>query len=178
MSRFFFALSPDKLTKDEIIQYRKALNVSGKLINAEHLHITLIFLGKLSINEQQTVIQVANNLRCMSFNIISGSIGVFNNNILWLGLKSIPEPLRLLHKQLSLEIQKSGISVDTREYKPHITLIRKAMLKSDSVKSLLLNKTPAGIHWQVNEFILYESIDTADGVQYQKIKSFSCTIPG
>ncbi len=181
MSRFFFALSPDNITKDKIIHYRKILNVSGKPIKAEHLHLTLLFMGKLSINQQQTIIQAANKIHCTSFNIVCDRPGVFKQNIFWLGLKSVPEPLRLLHKHLSLEINKGGIAldsaVDSRKYQPHITLVRKAMIKNDAEKFLLLNITPPDIHWRVNEFILYESIDTAEGVLYQKIKSFPCTCP-
>ncbi len=60
-----------------------------------------------------------------------------------------------------------------KNYQPHVTLVRKVTNRAVLKSSVLQNLPRPNIHWRVHEFVLYESIDTADGVRYQKIKTFS-----
>ena len=169
MSRFFFALAPGKTTREKILDYRESINLSGKMIPPANLHLTLLFLGKLSVNQQQSVIRQANKIPVEPFELELNAIGAFKQNIVWMGMQHIPEPLLQLQKQLVFNMQQTSLSLETRKYQPHVTLVRKAKIIPSVLKIL---KQPE-IHWSVNQFVLYESVDTPSGVCYQQIKVFS-----
>ncbi len=180
MSRFFFALEPDKTTRAQILVYRKQLDISGRFIRPANFHLTLLFLGRLSINQQQDVIRQAQKVHFEPFELVLDRFGSFKQNIFWMGLQTLPESLVLLHQQLLSNIfqsDKNNLTLDleyeTKNYQPHVTLVRKVTTRAVLKPSVLQNLPRPDIHWRVHEFILYESIDTPDGVRYQKIKTFS-----
>ena len=172
MSRFFFALFPDKSAIEAIVKYREQINLSGRIIKASNLHLTLLFLGKLNVNQLQKVIRQSEHINCVEFDLLLNSIGYFKNSkITWLGLEFIPDSLLELHKQLLSAVMLSSVkscelSVHTQKYKPHVTLAR----KSAAVEKRLI----VPVKWHVKEFVLVESIDTPEGVHYQPVEYFSC----
>ncbi len=180
MSRFFFALAPDKSTREQILACRKQLDISGHFIRSENFHLTLMFLGRLSINQQQDVIRQAQKVYFKPFELVLDRFGSFKQNIFWIGLQTLPEPLVFLHQQLLANIiqsDKNHLTLDLeheiKNYQPHVTLVRKVTTGALLKPSVLQNLSRPNIHWMVHEFILYESVDTPDGVRYQKIKTFS-----
>ncbi len=180
MSRFFFALAPDKSTREKILACQKQLDISGRFIRPENFHLTLLFLGRLSINQQQEVIQQAQNVHFEPFELVLNRFGSFKQNIFWMGMQTIPESLVLLHQQLLSNILQSdkinltlNLEHEAENYKPHVTLVRKVNSRSALKSSVLQNLLRPDIHWMVDKLVLYESIDTPDGVRYQKIKNFN-----
>ncbi|WP_347988133.1 hypothetical protein [Methylomonas sp. AM2-LC] len=71
------------------------------------------------------------------------------------------EVTRLAEQLLAIAIQ-NGISIDTRSYKPHITLMRKAKALPD------IEFEP--IIWTTARFCLLESCSLASGVEYQVVR--------
>ena len=180
MSRFFFALAPDKSTRAQILAARKQLEISGRFIRPANYHLTLLFLGRLSINQQQAVIRQAQKVHIEPFELVLDRFGSFKQNIFWMGMQTLPESLVLLHQQLLstiLQSDKINLTLDreheTKNYQPHVTLVRKVTTRALLKPAALQNLPRPDIHWRVHEFILYESVDTSDGVRYQKIKTFS-----
>ena len=166
MSRFFFALWPDNLTRKNIVKCRSQYSLSGYISEQSKLHITLLFLDKLNVNQQQNIIRQAEKIICPEFKICLTHTGYFKKSkAVWLGLKSTPDALLELHEQLLYIAEKSHISIQQQAYKPHVTLARKSV--SIGTQQIL------PITWQIKNFVLVESTDTNKGVKYQVIKSFS-----
>lgn len=166
MNRFFFALWPDNTTREVILNVRSQLALSGRMTAKSNLHMTLLFLGKLDVNQQQNIIKRAAQIVCPEFEMHITHSGYFNNSkAAWLGVKPIPEVLLELHKYLLLAADKSHIPIKPQAYKPHVTLARKA----SSVSTLRVSP----IIWPVTDFVLLESIDTAQGVLYQVVQHFT-----
>lgn len=166
MSRFFFALWPDNLTRENIINCRSQFTLSGHISEPSKLHITLLFLGKLNVNQQQNIIRQTEEIICPGFKLCLNHTGYFKKSkAVWLGLKSIPNALLELHEQLLYIAEKCHISTQQQAYKPHVTLARKSV--SIGAQQIL------PITWQIRNFVLVESIDTNKGAKYQVIKSFS-----
>jgi 2'-5' RNA ligase len=167
MNRFFFAICPDNSTKDEIVKCREQINLSGQMIKKSNLHLTLLFLGRINVNQQQEIIRQAEQISATDFNMVLNHSGCFNHKITWLGLKFIPDPLLTLHKQLLAAAKNCAIPLATQSYLPHVTLAR----KSTPIQNQLISP----IKWHVKEFVLLESIDIASGVHYRPVQYFSCT---
>lgn len=167
MSRFFFALWPDKSIRESILNCGLNFDLSGQITDQSKLHITLLFLGKLTINQQQNIIRQAGQIICPKFEICLDHTGYFNNSkVVWLGLKTIPAALADLYEQLSRAAEQCEIAIKQQRYIPHLTLARKSSpVKEPSISAII---------WHITDFVLVESVDTAKGVQYRRIKLFSC----
>lgn len=166
MSRFFFALWPDNLTRKAIVKCRSQFSLSGQISAPSKLHITLLFLGRLNVNQQQTVIRQAEQITCPEFKICLTHTGYFKKSqVVWLGLKATPDALSQLHKKLLCTTEKHPVSTQQQIYKPHVTLARKCV--SIDAQQIL------PITWQIKNFVLVESVDTDKGVKYQIIKHFA-----
>ena len=166
MSRFFFALWPNNSTREAIVNGCSQFTLSGKITDKSKLHITLLFLGKLNINQQQNIIRQAEQIICPKFEICLNHTNYFKKSkVIWLGLKSMPDALLQLHKALFYAAEKCHITTKQQTYKPHITLARKSI--SIGKQQIL------PITWHIKNFVLVESIDTDKGVKYQIIKLFA-----
>jgi 2'-5' RNA ligase len=166
MSRFFFALWPDNATRAAIFNCHSQFTLSGQITDQSNLHITLLFLGKLNVDQQQTIIKEAEKIICSRFEICLSHTGYFEKSkVVWLGLKSTPDVLLELHEKL-LSIAEKHLNLSPQQtYKPHVTLIRKCF--SIGTQQIL------PITWHIKDFVLVESIDTDKGVKYQIIKRFA-----
>jgi len=167
MSRYFFALWPDNTLRKVISNCSEHLPITGSKINKLNFHITLLFMGKLNKQQLKTIIGNSKQINCPKFDICLNHNGYFKNSkVTWLGLKSIPDSLLQLHNLLSQAAKQSNIFIKPQQYKPHLSLSRKA--------SALSKQEIKPIQWTIKDFALVESIDTAKGVIYQPIQQFSC----
>jgi len=166
MSRYFFALWPDKNIRKVIIDCSSQLQLTGSYTKKSNLHITLVFLGKLSQQQLPALIKQVEKIPFSSFELCLTHSGYFKNSkAAWLGLESIPDSLLQLHMQLINTAEQCNISIKSQRYKPHLTLSRKA--KAMSKQQII------PIPWVIKDYALVESIDMAKGVVYQPIKFFT-----
>ena len=167
MSRFFFALWPDDTIREAILNCRSSLALSGRMTDKANLHVTLVFLGQLNVNQLQNIIKQAEQIVCPPFECCLTRTGYFKHSkAAWLGMKLIPETLSDLHQQLLSAADNSHIPIKQQTYRPHVTLARKA--------APISTQAIAPITWFVRDFVLLESIDSVKGVHYRAIKYFTC----
>ena len=69
-------------------------------------------------------------------------------------------------------VREQGLAVEPRPYRPHITLLRKASSPANQDLATALAPPPAPLTLPVNEFALYESRSTPDGVRYLPLASW------
>lgn len=131
--RLFVAINFDESIKNKIqkiIMELKKSSIQGKFISNEHMHLTLEFLGEIP-SEKVVIIkdamdQVASDIFTM--NLVG--VGFFKRqegDICWLGIeenKFLLKTQAILHEQLI----KLGFELESRAYKPHLTIGRKVKM--------------------------------------------------
>ncbi len=156
--RLFLALWPDTGVRRRI---KKLIPAGpGRPVPAANLHITLVFLGNTHGTTAAQLINRIDRLHPRPFQLTLDSAGYWPRpGIVWLGMRQAPEELLSLVKSLRKCARQSGLKIETRAYRPHVTLTRKQReaVKEDEIK----------IDWQVDHFVLVESVADDGGVVYR-----------
>lgn len=160
--RVFFAISPSKTVQKQLAHQAKLLApiCGGRQIVMPHFHLTLVFLGNVSVQRIETLQHIMRNIAAQKFALCLDKISYWKHNqIIYLHAKQFPAELFDLVAALQSTLSKAEFVFDRRVYKPHITLFRKA---AHSVNTELINP----IHWPVSEWTLLQSKPTQTGVDY------------
>jgi RNA 2',3'-cyclic 3'-phosphodiesterase len=168
MARLFFALWPDDETRSNLNKVAQQFkNEKFRLVKKSNLHITLEFLGEISSQDQEELIDKAGKIHAEPFYLELTQVGWWKRPaILWIGTNHIPKPLVELVTSIKKCVKQQGLKIDTRPYKPHVTIARK-------VKQVIVPKESIHIPWQVNSFTLVISKSVESGVEYQVLKEWS-----
>jgi RNA 2',3'-cyclic 3'-phosphodiesterase len=114
----------------------------------DDLHMTLVFLGKVSPEQFPCIRKAAASLVAKPFTLELTKTGCWKSpKILWCGSELTPEPLECLVHNLQEGLAGCGFEPEKRVYKPHVTLARKA-------KSLPRQGLDHTIIWRPREFVL------------------------
>ena len=126
-----------------------------------NLHMTLCFLGSITPRQHEALIHEIDQLRYQPFDVYLNSTGIWNGpKILHVAPESPPEELMALARGVRKASRAAGIAVDGKEYRPHITMIRKAG------PTLPLPLFMPDITCHFSDFHLFESVSTPGGVTY------------
>ena len=106
-------------------------SLSCRPVSEENYHLTLAFIGENdAVSQLSACIDAAAGA---PFRLIAAQLGRFSRpggDIVWLGIK--PEPaLNALHSRLAAALLHSGFAVERRSFRPHLTLLRQAVLPED-----------------------------------------------
>ena len=168
MHRLFFALWPNNQVRQSIIDLLPAVPVSGncRITQPEDLHITLHFIGQVTHEVKDCLHHAALSIKNKPFIVNLNCLGDFNKaKICWMGCQDRPVELMLLRDKLGEPLVNCGYQIESRDYKPHVTLMRKCTTPVDSIQDFV-------IPWFVEEFALIESIPVSRGVSYQVIEKY------
>lgn len=181
MRRLFFALWPDERTRGELMRNAAPLltdiqrsQTRVRCYPPEDIHLTLAFIGAASAMYQTCLIRAARrvpeNESIQPFSLEICRLGYFERaKILWAGCQPCPAPLANLQAALVMALAACGYRAESRTFKPHVTLARKAG-KPQSLPSL------RPVLWQVNGFCLAESLSVTEGPRYRIIEEFELAI--
>ncbi|MCU7833825.1 MAG: RNA 2',3'-cyclic phosphodiesterase [gamma proteobacterium symbiont of Taylorina sp.] len=166
-NRYFFALKPEDETRDKIVLTRSQLSCSGRWVKTQNIHLTLLFLGNISQEQQYKVINEAKKIAFPEFELSLDKTGYFKKSqVAWLGFDRVHESLLILNQQILKAVKQSNISISQQTYKPHVTLAR----KSEKINKIVVDP----VNWKIINFVLLKSIDTQYGVKYQLVETFKC----
>lgn len=167
--RLFFALDIDKEMKNSIATWRQQLMPGpAKPVAKNNLHITLQFLGTVSDEQYQTVVEQGSKIEVPPFKMRLNNYGCWKKpGIFWLAPDSTPEELNLLATALRQCALQAGIESEKRPYKPHLTLFRKFR------RPVLEKIIQPDFALSFSNFSLFESISTKQGVHYKEIKRWN-----
>jgi len=170
MSRIFFALWPNNDTRSSLCTITQQFkDEKFRLVKKSNLHITLEFLGEVSEDVLQQLVEKSNCIQAEPFEIELTRIGWWRKpGVLWIGTHHSPEQLIHLVESIKQIVEQQGLETDKRSYEPHVTIARK-------VKQLQLPKQTFDIRWQVNSFALVVSESTNSGVEYHVIHEWPLT---
>jgi 2'-5' RNA ligase len=183
MKRIFVAIriNPEIALMNMISSIQGALRKESiKWTEPENLHITLTFLGD---TEEPVINKLKYSLRkeCAgsgSFDLVIGGAGVFKSlsdpNVLWAGIEPSGR-LTGLNLLVLRCLEESGIVLEKRPFRPHLTIGRiRSLSQGSGLKDLL--EMYRGVELQkahVSEIILYESILLKTGAVYKPLEFFS-----
>ena len=123
----------------------------GREVHYEDLHITLQFLGQVTAERYQCMEKVTGSVKAPYICLKIDTIGYWSGpKIIWCKPSKIPGQLTELVSDLRNKMLNCGFKPEKREYKPHITLARKAK----SIGSCQIDKP---IEWNIGEFVLVTS---------------------
>lgn len=149
----------------------------------ESWHITLQFLGSSDRNAYECVMARLSEIHLAPFMVqLEEEPGFFERaGVFFLGVHPSPN-LTALERHVVAATTLCGFTPETRPYHPHITLARrKGRGHGDSLQGLktrLSSRTYAAARFtsfQVDEFLLYESVPTAKGSRYDVRGRFGLT---
>lgn len=164
--RLFFALGCPADLAGSICHWRDSLGIEGRPVPAANLHLTLAFLGAQPASRLAALTQLGERLDAQGFALQLDRFGMLGEDFACLFVEQIPEALLRLHRQLREGLEELGISLDPRPFRPHLSLLRQA--------ARIDTDAPA-FAWDVRQFGLYLSQNSAEGVRYQPLASWALT---
>ena len=174
MIRLFVAIRPPAEIRARLLAAMGGVR-GARWQTDEQLHLSLRFVGEVDRHRAEDVDAALAAVTQRPFEIALSGVGAFERRgeptVLWAGL-SPQEPLKALHKKVDQAIARVGLEPERRAYTPHVTLARMSR-GAGPVQPLLesaggLTSAP----FAVDEFRLYESRLTPQGVVYQALQRY------
>ena len=135
--RLFIAINFSSEVKNELAAVQDMLRKharSGNFTRPENLHLTLIFLGEIAQSRLEPIKQAVDSVQDKAFELSANGSGRFRRgggDIWWVGIDE-NHVLTKIHHTLADSLTASGFVIEEREFKPHLTLARKVLLKNDN----------------------------------------------
>ncbi|RJG15219.1 RNA 2',3'-cyclic phosphodiesterase [Massilia cavernae] len=151
-ARLFIALWPDAQVRHALREWRDAWQWprGSSPVKPERLHMTLHFLGSVSVGRILELREALSRVRSEAFELEFGVQKLWPHGIAVMEPLSAPEQLLRLHQDTGAALESLRMPVEERVYKPHVTLARRA------VKAEVPEPGPA-LKWAVDGFALMES---------------------
>jgi len=168
-ARLFFALWPNEGLVEQISSavQKPLIDVDARRVPKSNYHITLVFYGSASAEQRLCLENAASKIRGKSFALELNRLGYWPKpKVNWLAPTEIPDALTQLQSKLSASLVSGcDYQAEQRPYRPHLTLTRKSKQKTGET-----GIDP--IQWQVNRFVLVQSITRPEGAEYRVIKEW------
>ncbi|SFP79539.1 2'-5' RNA ligase [Nitrosomonas cryotolerans] len=167
--RIFFAIWPDEAVRKQLahLAKRSVLISGGRGVKIEAIHLTLVFLGEVNVNRVDDLCSIAKGVIAKSFDFSIDEIYYWKQNrIICAGMKQYSPELLILVDSLRNVLSDAGFLFDRRDYRPHITLVRRAVYPVE------YNLTRP-ISWRIHEWTLMQSKQTDSGVYYIPLDRWS-----
>lgn len=141
-------------------------------VPVDNYHVTLVYIG--AVTQPQLI-----ELRKQLGTVVADSFVLDINKtdywptpkVLHLMPTSIPPRLIDLQRKVNKATTQAGLPPETRPYRPHITLYRK--IKPIQFEQLEQDGLPEpNTSIAINQFAIYESISSPNGVYYKKLDSY------
>jgi RNA 2',3'-cyclic 3'-phosphodiesterase len=135
----------------------------ASIVKADRLHLTLHFLGDIDASMLPALVKML-RVPFEPFQLEFGHAGVWPNGVAVLEPHSKPPQLLELHERVGAALATLDIPLDTRPYRPHITLARRAF-------GARAPQQGPGLHWRAESgFVIVRSMP--GGAGYQVIERF------
>jgi len=174
--RLFIAIDFNEL-KGEFTELQNKIDISLAMLKpVSTFHLTLKFLGKVSIENAEKVKKKLKNIKFKHFSLTLDKIGVFPSEnyirVIWVGTKDNEDIIKLQEK-IELELKEFSFKKDFK-FHPHITLARvKSVNNKEEFNKKLKDLRIEEKTIEVNNFKLVKSTLTPKGPVYEDLKEFS-----
>ncbi|NOZ11011.1 MAG: RNA 2',3'-cyclic phosphodiesterase [Gammaproteobacteria bacterium] len=171
--RVFLALWPNRTQQQFLAQMAEdcVTQCKGRPTVAANIHMTLVFIGAVTTDQLDQVIQVAGSIDIRPFELRLDRLGWWSRpRIVWAGCGSTPPALLAWVTQLRDGLGDYGFRVEARPFQAHVSLVRKARC--------LPQLDFKGIDWSVNQLCLVRSHIGAQGSHYEVLHRWSALVGG
>ena len=175
--RLFFALWPPEAVARDLHAWAAAVHVKaeaaqagsgGRVTRESTIHLTLAFLGDLPGDRVAPLIECGRRVRAAPIDLTLDEARWWKHNqIVWAGPHLLPEALGELVGQLETRLKEAGFEIEAREFKAHVTLVRRASIAEEHLPPF----EPSG--WRAEEFVLVSSVLTPQGPGYKVLARFA-----
>jgi 2'-5' RNA ligase len=150
-TRLFIGLWPDDAVRRSLACYRDACCFQGRpaRVRNDKLHMTLHFLGNVASGRLPELC-AALAVPCAAFDIALGYPAVWKHGIVVVEPVAVPDELRALHAALKEALQRLGLPVESRPFRPHVALVRHA-------RQAAFPEGALDVIWRVEGYVLVES---------------------
>lgn len=165
-ARVFFALWPDEDGRRGLASWQPVLKNAGggRIMRADTLHATLVFLGNVANERLEALKLAAEEVAGECFDLTLDEARYWgHNHILYAAPATVPPQLVNLVRSLEHNLTRHRFSFEKQEYKPHVTLLRNAQWIDEPLPKM------TKVCWPVREFVLLQS----DGGSYQILARFN-----
>lgn len=164
--RLFLALWPNQRVRDALAENRNTWDwgTGATLMPPGMFHLTVGFIGVVPRNRLR---QLRGRLAVpvLPFALRLDDAELWPRGVAVLRPHSTPAGLLALHGALGQALQRCGIETEDREFRPHVTLARRAV-------GSVLPASMSAIDWHVSAYALVESMHTAPGY-YRVIQCYA-----
>lgn len=163
--RLFFALWPHRMLAQKCHQLagRVRQECGGRVMRAETMHMTLLFLGDTPAERLERLMAAAQEVHGQTFEMHLDEVrGWRHNAIVYAAPSTYPASLAGLAADLRERVEAAGFHFDTKAFKPHVTLLRHAERMPDVQHAVALS-------WRVEKFVLVQSVPEAGRMRYDII---------
>ncbi len=166
MRRVFFALWPDNDIRTRLSSLSEQFEQVGlRKLKPSNFHMTLFFVGNVEEHIVMTLLDRAKSIRVPEITLEFNELDYWRKpKVLCLTCQKQPSSLYHLVNALNEMMSDLPIRRETRPFRAHITLARKATYRP----KVIFNP----ISLFAERFVLVESISSADGVEYRVLESW------
>lgn len=157
-ARLFVALWPDEHQREALAASpaRWAWNPSAARVHPERMHLTLQFFGDVA-RERLPELRTALAGPFTSFSLTLSRPALWPGGTTVLEPEDMPPALAKLHATLAVVLSRTALKVETRPYRPHVTLARRA--------AGTISPTPCAPTARVSERIRARRVPTTEVIQ-------------
>jgi len=182
MIRLFVGLDLPEEIAEHIYSLRGGLE-NAKWQEKEKLHLTLYFIGNVSEDKTNDIIQELRSVRFPAFNLAFKEIGYFAigeiPHHIWVGVVQ-DDILKELNKKIENALRKAGIEhTDKYKFIPHVTLAKlNGTDMGETFRYISANNLFHSKSFLVDHFSLFQSIakENGEGKYYQIIEEFPLSL--
>ena len=168
-ARIFFALWPADAERGGLAAWQARLQplCGGRVMRAESLHATLVFLGEVEVDRLEALKLAAEEVSAKRFELCFDQARYWgHNHILYAAPGDVPPKLVQLVSELTRHLIEHRFKFEEREYKTHVTLLRKAQWRDEPLPEM------PPVRWRIKDFVLLQSEPQNEGVHYRILARF------
>ena len=123
--RLFIAIDLSDSMKKSVVPAMHALKaegLAGNYVPIQNLHVTLAFLGE--VQDTRPVREAMDSLKAGKARVVFSGYEFFGSTLV-LTVKG-NQKLKIMVQSLRKALKEKGIAFDEQEFKPHVTLVRRA----------------------------------------------------
>ena len=99
-----------------------------KLVEPRNIHITIRFLGDITLNMVEKIFREMQKIKFTSFDTQIKGLGAFPDvrypRVLWAGLTEGADQLKTVFNELEPRLRNLGFTPDRKGFSPHLTIAR------------------------------------------------------
>ncbi|MFO1325623.1 MAG: RNA 2',3'-cyclic phosphodiesterase [Burkholderiales bacterium] len=172
--RTFFALVPSESVRAQFVALARdvARRSRGRSVTGDHVHLTLAFLGDVDPLALPGLRAIGDAMPHVGADVEFTELGAWRaSGVAWVTPVAVPASLIALHAKLRAALGAAGYTLDSRAFRPHVTLARRCVMPHPRAHC-------APIRWPVDRLCLVGSQLRPEGPLYTELAQWPLAIDG